>query len=70
MFTVLYELNYYNGPMEGICEDEYGKSYYYCFANHTDIESDELRTYYLYELNGVDGQPLTWQIMVESELLK
>jgi hypothetical protein len=70
MFTVLYELNHYNGTLEGICRDDYDKCYYYCFTEHTDIHSNEPRTYYLYELNGLDGQPLTWQIMVEGEVLR
>jgi len=73
MYKIIYELAVYDGPVEGICRTEEGgeiKIYYYCITKDTNILKDKPRAYYVYELDGVYGNPLTWQVITENELTK
>jgi hypothetical protein len=69
MYKIVFELNYYNGPLEGVCCKD-SRFFYYHLTQYSDVVSDEPRAYYLYELDGSEGRPLTWQIIVESELVR
>lgn len=67
MYKIVFELNYYDGPIEGICQKD-DSFYYYCLTSHSDIVSSEPRAYYLYELDGSKARALTWQVITEGEL--
>lgn len=61
MYSIIYELNYYDGPLEGVCSKRTPSSvtfYYYCITDKSDIHTDGPRMYHLYELKGKLGQPL------------
>lgn len=68
MYTILYELNYHDGTLEGICQKD-DKVYYYVCGS--DVMADGPRLYYIYLLDGpVGGSLKVAGLILETDLKK
>lgn len=69
-YNILYELRYYDGPLEGVCfgQDDH-QAYYYCTFD-LDVTDNRPRRYYIYMLRSDGGRSLPLEAIITEEQLK